>query len=66
MKTTSLEYAESPRVALWTGLAIALGIVLHRVFFLFALAIALSRPFAWLINWARETEAHFIPTRRVS
>ena len=48
MKTNSLEYAELPRVALWTGLAVGLGIVVHNVFFLIAAMIALTVPFRWL------------------
>ena len=56
MKTDSLEYAESPRVALWTALAIALGIVLHRAFFILAAGIALAAPFGWLIAKVREAE----------
>jgi hypothetical protein len=53
MKTNSLESDESPRLALWTGLAIAL-------------VIALSLPFAWLIKWVRETETRTFPQRRVA
>lgn len=48
MKTNSLEYAELPRVVLWTGLAVGLGIVVHNVFFLIAAMIALTVPFRWL------------------
>ncbi len=58
MNTDSLEYAESPRAAIWTGLAIALGLVFHRVFFLVAAAIALAIPFGWLISKIREIEDH--------
>ncbi len=37
MKTEpSLEYAETPRLAIWRAVAIAFGILLHRVFFLVA------------------------------
>ena len=56
MKTNSLEYAGAPEVALRTGLAIGLGIVVHNVFFLIAAMIALSIPFGWLVNWLREPE----------
>ena len=56
MKTDSLEYAESPRAAIWAGVAIALGIVLHRVFFLIAAMIALAGPFGWLLNRIREAD----------
>ena len=46
MKTEpSLEYAETPRLAIWTAVAIAFGLLLHRVFFLVALMIALLTPF---------------------
>lgn len=56
MRTHQLEYADSPRVALCAGLAIALGIVLHRVFFIVAAMIALAAPFGWLIAKVREAE----------
>ena len=56
MKTNSFEYAGAPKIALCTGLAVGLGIVVHNVFFLIATMIALSIPFGWLINWVREAE----------
>ena len=64
MKTNSPEYAELPRVALWTGLAVGLGIVVHNVFFLIAAMIALSVPFGWLIDWVREADERSAPIRR--
>ena len=64
MKTDSLEYAEVPKVALWTGLAVGLGIVVHNVFFLIAAMIALSVPFGRLINLAWEAEGRSTPIRR--
>ena len=50
----SLEYAETHRIALWTAIAVAFGILLHRLFFLAALAIALVAPVGWL--WKREQQ----------
>ena len=64
MKTNSLEYAEVPKVALWAGLAVGLGIVVHDIFFLIAAMIALSVPFGWLIDWVREAEERSAPIRR--
>jgi hypothetical protein len=49
-----LEYADTPRLALWTGLAIALGIILHRIFFLLAAVIALIAPMQKLLEWLRQ------------
>lgn len=56
MKTDSLEHADPPRLALWTGLALALGIVLHRIFFLAAAALALAAPISRLFEWLRKHE----------
>lgn len=64
MKTNSLEYAEVPKAALWTGLAVGLGIVVHNVFFLIAAAIALSVSFGWLIDWVRDADQRSAPIRR--
>lgn len=64
MKAHTLEYAEPPRTALWTSLAIALGIVLHRLFLLVALAIALSASFRWLIDWLGAAEERTNPNHR--
>ena len=47
---TSLEYAETHRIALWTAIAVALGILLHRIFFLVALATALLAPVGLLLK----------------
>ncbi len=51
---TSLEYADTPRVVLWTGAAIALGVIIHHVFFLVALVIALVTPLVWLVERLRQ------------
>ena len=64
MKTDALEYAESPRAALWAGIAIALGLVLHRVFFLVAAIIALTGPVGWLLNNIREADERSTPQLR--
>ena len=53
---TLLEYAESPRAAIWAGIAIALGIILHRIFFLVAAVIVLIAPLGWLAEWLRKQE----------
>ena len=66
MKANSLEYAGVPKVALWTGLAVGLGIVVHNVFFLIAAIIALSVPFGWLIDWVREADERSAPIRRLA
>ena len=64
MKTNLLEYAGAPGVAVWTGLAVGLGIVVHNVFFLIAAMIALSIPFGWFVNWVREAEERSASIRR--
>ena len=56
MKDNTSEYADPPRLALWTGLAIALGIILHRIFFLVAALVALVAPLRWLVEWLRKHE----------
>ena len=53
---TLLEHAESPRMAIWAGIAIALGIILHRIFFLLAAVIVLIAPLGWLVEWLRKQE----------
>ncbi len=64
MKTEpSLEYAEMPRLAIWTAVAIAFGLLLHRVFFLVALMIALLTPFNSLMEWLREQQHSPLPPR---
>ena len=64
MKTEPpLEYAETPRLAIWTAVAIAFGLLLHRVFFLVALMIALLTPFNWFMEWLREREHTALPHR---
>ena len=57
MRTDSLEHAETSRLALSAGVAVALGLILHRIFFLAAAAIALIAPVAWLIEWLHEKSA---------
>jgi len=64
MKTNSVKYPGAPEVALWSGLAVGLGIVVHDVFFLIAVMIALIIPFGWLINWVREADERSASTRR--
>lgn len=64
MKAHALEYADSLRMALWTSLALALGIVLHRLFLLVALAIALSASFRWLIDWVGAAAERTNPKHR--
>ena len=57
MRTTdSLEYAESPRIAISAAAAVALGLLLHRVFFLIAAVIVLIAPIRWLVEWLRKHE----------
>ncbi len=61
---TRLEYADAPSIALWTGLAVGLGLIVHNVFFVFAAAIALSVPFGRFIDWVREGEQARFTTHR--
>ena len=56
MKTNeSFEYAETYRIALWTALAVALGILVHRIFFLVALVAALIAPLGLLRKHEQQT-----------
>lgn len=64
MKTNSLEQADPSRLAIWTALTLALGIVLHRIFFLVALGLALVAPFGWLANWIHDAQERTAPKRR--
>jgi hypothetical protein len=56
MKTDSIYKPESRTVVILTALATGLGIAVHKVFFLFAAAIALSVPFGRFIEHMREAE----------
>lgn len=55
MKTDSIYKPESRTIVMLTALATGLGIVVHKVFFLFAAAIALSVPFGRFIDHMRES-----------
>jgi hypothetical protein len=59
-----LEFADPPMMAMWTGLAIGLGLVVDKIFFLVAAIIALVRPIGWLINRHRQAEERSTPQRR--
>jgi hypothetical protein len=50
------QYVDGPKIALWAGLAVGLGLVIHEIFFAFAAAIALRGLFEWFIHclWAEE------------
>ena len=54
MKNDIPESHDAPRIALWGAIAIALGILLHRVFFLIAVVIVLIAPLGWLAEWLRK------------
>jgi len=61
---TSIRKPDIRTVTILTALAAGLGLAVHKVFFVFAAAIALSVPFGRLIDSMREGEkAHAIPPR---
>lgn len=64
MKNVETDTIDGARVALWTGISLGLGIVVHRIFFLVALAIALSTPFGWLVHRLREAGEHAAPNHK--
>jgi hypothetical protein len=66
MKThTSIRKPDIRTVTILAALAAGLGLVVHKVFFAFAAAIALSVPFGRFIDSMREEEkkAHSTPSQ---
>lgn len=53
---TSLEHADGPRLSLWAAVALALGLLVHRAFFLLAALLVLVAPIGWLIEWLQKHE----------
>lgn len=56
MKPDTTYKPDSRTIVILTALATGLGIAVHKVFFLFAAAIALSVPFGRFIDKMREAE----------
>ena len=56
MKNNELDDIEPRPIALFTAIAIVLGLLLDRIFFLCAILIALIAPLSWLSQWLRKHE----------